>query len=166
MNNINFEDAEKLEPFFEEINLEDIQQDFNEPEDKGQTFDDFEQQQQQPDNAATRVNLSFIDAQTAINITDSVLPNIISYAIALIASKKVKPNNFSLTAQEKKTLEPIVKGCLEKANFSSENPFKALFITLTLIYGSKILQIDFSAQPETSEKVETRGRPKKIAKNE
>lgn len=157
-NNINFEDAENLEPFFEEINLNDI-----ETEEAANVETQAETQTETQAEKST-VNLSFIDAGTAINIIDSVLPNIICYAITLFFAKKVKPNNFSLTAQEKRTLEPLVKGCLEKMNFSTSDPFKALFITTTLIYGAKILQVDLLSQPEIIEKVETRGRPRKTPK--
>lgn len=140
-----------------------IADDFN--RDNNQEVDE-EEIRPAPNNPAP--NYSFINSSVAIGVLDSVLPAAIVWAYGAIMDRRVNKSDFKLTADEKKTLDPIIAACLRTINIDLSNPFKALLIVGGMIYGGKI----FTAEGTKIEKKEQgqrideegkrgRGRPRK-----
>lgn len=123
---------------------------------------------QPTDPNPNKPNMGFLDSGVAIGVIDSVLPALFVWGISMTMDKKAKPQMFQLTAQEKKTLEPIVSKCLETITIDLNNPWKALAIVGGMIYGGKFFMIDIDALPskevkneDVEPRKETRGRPRK-----
>jgi len=170
--------AENLnQSLFTEINDEDFENSILDDYDHfNKIADDFNRDNDQetgeetinppPNNPAP--NFGFINSGVAIGVLDSVLPAAIVWAYAAIMDRRVNKSDFKLTADEKKTLDPIIAACLKTINIDLSNPFKALLIVGGMIYGGKI----FTAEGTKIEKKEQgqrideegkrgRGRPRK-----
>lgn len=113
----------------------------------------------QPTTHNPQPNYSFIDSGVAIGVIDSILPAAIVWAYAAIMDRKVNRSDFKLTADEKRTLEPIIKECLKTINIDLSNPWKALLIVGGMIYGGKV----FTAESVKIEKGEVRGKDKGVS---
>jgi len=171
--------AENLnQSLFTEINDEDFENSISdEDEDFNKFADDFNRDNDQevdedeirpaPNNPAPPT-YSFVNSSVAIGVIDSVLPAAIVWAYAAIMDRRVNKSDFKLTADEKKTLDPIIAACLKTINIDLSNPFKALLIVGGMIYGGKIFTAEGTKieKKEQGQRIEEegkrgRGRPRK-----
>jgi len=77
--------------------------------------------------------------ETAIGLIDALLPSLM---VVLLKYMKlnVRKAELQLTSDEKKTLGPILKNCMDTINLDFSNPWVALSVTAGIIYGSKIIE--------------------------
>jgi hypothetical protein len=102
----------------------------------------------------TKVNVrDIVSGELATDLMDKILPVILSLAANRFLDMDVPKKNFTLTASEKSTIAPILDKCLSTLNISFENPFIALAMSLSFIYGSKF--IDVANNPEMQKAVNT-----------
>ena len=100
----------------------------------------------------TKVNVrDIVSGELATDLMDKILPVILSLAANRFLDMDVPKKNFTLTASEKSTIAPILDKCLSTLNISFENPFIALAMSLSFIYGSKF--IDVANNPEMQKAV-------------
>ena len=129
---------------------------------QAQSFEQETITEQQPNNSP---NMGFLDSTIVIGVIDSLLPAIIVWSYQTLAAKKVNKSSFVLSAAEKKTLDPILKACLETIDIDMSNPWKALLITAGMIYGGKVMTAESEPLPVKMQDIEQqerrkRGRPR------
>lgn len=132
-----------------------------------------------PFNVGGQTNVvanQFINGKTAVAIVDIIIPLLLTYLLLTFVKKKVKRSQFQLTASEKSTLEPLLDACLATLNINFNNPWIALAVVGSTIYGAKFIEVASdesipkievkkdaagNAQMTTEKKKDGRGRPRK-----
>lgn len=108
----------------------------------GANFADNTTSQPYSNEIGQRLNLgNLIDAKLLINLADSLIPALMVIGFKIVAKKKINKSKFSLTAQEKETIQPVLNNYLQTVNFSIESPLNALLLTLGVIYGTKTVEV-------------------------
>lgn len=103
-------------------------------------------------NGQTNVKLNeILTGKVGLTVLDAVIPFLLVWALASFMDKKAKPSQFTTTAAEKSTLEPIIERCMASLNINFENPWIALAVSASAIYGSKFLAV---ATDENTPKIE------------
>lgn len=92
-----------------------------------------------------------ISGELATELLNRILPVLLSIGVERFLGYKAPKKNFELTAAEKSTISPIIDQCLSKLNISFENPYVALALSMSFIYGSKV--IDIANNPELQAQV-------------
>jgi hypothetical protein len=92
-----------------------------------------------------------ISGELATELLNKILPVLLSLGVERFLNIKAPKKNFELTASEKSTISPILEKCLSNLNISFENPFIALGLSLSFVYGSKI--IDVANNPDLAKTV-------------
>lgn len=111
---------------------------------------DFFEPQTPPQPGATNLNASeIVSGELATELLNRILPVLLSMGVEKFLGVKAPKKHFELTAAEKNTISPILDQCLAKMNISFENPFIALGLSLSFVYGSKI--IDVANNPELAQ---------------
>lgn len=135
---------------------------------------------------------TLFNSKIAVDLMDVIIPALLVVAVTKYTSQKVNKSKFQLTAGEKNTLSPVLQNYLNSINFSVESPLNALILTVTIIYGSKTIEVigaeietpkadkrtsakfdevneriqarskDANGKPFTRKEGETRGRKRKI----
>lgn len=185
------EDSPKNTPPVIEFVSDDIDEELNrlsrhtEPENKTDFITDIQtdNEEQKPDFEAKKVfnegnpqtlNIgSLLSADMSVDLLNVLLPVILCYVIKLATGKEASKRQFEATQSEKEIIAPALQNYLNSINFTVESPFNALLITLSIVYGSKTVEVitdnkkgtikpDFIA-PDVRERVnpETRGRHRK-----
>ena len=126
------------------------------PEVKEENFFSQSQNFEMPGEAAepgkTNVKADeIISGELATELLNKILPVLLSLGVERFLNIKAPKKNFELTASEKSTISPILDKCLSTLNISFENPFIALGLSLSFVYGSKI--IDVANNPELAKTV-------------
>lgn len=93
-------------------------------------------------NAAT-----LIDASTAVNLFDIIVPTILSAVLKSVKGRQVAVSRFQARASEKETIKPVLQMYLQSINFNVDNPFNALLIVCAVVYGPKMIEILNEAPP-------------------
>jgi hypothetical protein len=102
-----------------------------------------------PPPGATNLNASeIVSGELATELLNRIIPVLLTIGVERFLGVKAPRKHFELTAAEKNTISPILDQCLAKMNISFENPFIALGLSLSFVYGSKI--IDVANNPELS----------------
>jgi hypothetical protein len=157
------------------------------PEAKENNIFDNLNDTQPPPPGATNLNANeIISGELAAELLSKIMPVLLSLGIDRFMGIKAPKKSFEMNAAEKNTIAPIIDNCLAKMNISFENPFIALGLSLSFIYGSKIIEVSNNPDlvktvKKSAEKVqnavnpagkgtrkpgETRGRkPKNVALN-
>lgn len=143
--------------------------------------------------AGQKLNVgTLFNSKIAVDLMDVIIPALLVVAVAKYTSQKVNKSKFQLTAGEKNTIAPVLQNYLNSINFSVESPLNALILTVTIIYGSKTIEVigaeietpkvdkktavsfdnlneriqtrnkDSNGKPFTRKEGETRGRKRKI----
>lgn len=126
-------------------------------------------------NGQSNVKLNeILTGKVGITVLDAIIPALLVWLLATMADKKAKASQFTTTAQEKTTLEPIIERCMASLNINFENPWVALAVCASAIYGSKFLAVVTDentpkiekkpimvAEPGGAVKKDGRGRPRK-----
>lgn len=103
-------------------------------------------------NNSTNVKAGdIVSGELATELLNRILPVLLSLGVERFLGYKAPKKNFELTAAEKNTIAPIIDQCLSKLNINFENPFIALGLSMSFIYGSKI--IDIANNPELQAQV-------------
>jgi hypothetical protein len=106
----------------------------DEPPAEGPTTND----QRQTNN----INASeLVSGELAAELLDKIGAVIAVYGARYFLEIEVNKSAFKLNASEKNTLAPILEKCMQGLNISLENPYYALLISLSFIYGSKALEV-------------------------
>lgn len=93
-----------------------------------------------PGNAGSGVAVgSLIDGKTATELMDSVLPAVLVFALYK-AGLQLKKTELQLTEREKNTLAPLMQKCMDALMLNFDSPFVALGVSMTVIYGGKIME--------------------------
>ena len=103
-----------------------------------------------PENTNIKAD-EIISGELATELLNRILPVLLSLGVERFLNIKAPKKSFELTAGEKNTIAPILDKCLSKLNISFENPFIALGLSLSFVYGSKI--IDVANNPELAKNV-------------
>lgn len=82
---------------------------------------------------------SMIEGKLAVELADALLPSLLVSGL-YFAGIKLRKTEIQLTAKEKEVITPVLQECLNSVNINFNNPWKALFVTLTVIYGAKIVE--------------------------
>jgi hypothetical protein len=157
-NEMKIEDFEKIpNDFFSEVEIKDF---FNETEIKNEfkgaehktVFDEPQNPieneietkarfETNNNGSETPLNLAnFLTPELTISLIDNILPLAVTIVTGFIGYR-IKRNDLKLTAGEKNTIEPIVEQCLQQMNLVINNPFVALGLSLSIIYGTKTIDI-------------------------
>lgn len=98
-----------------------------------------------------------VSGELATELLNRILPVLLSIGVERFLGYKAPKKNFELTAAEKSTISPIIDQCLSKLDINFENPFIALGLSMSFIYGSKIIDIannpDLQAQIKKGKEV-------------
>lgn len=87
---------------------------------------------------ANSVSISnFLNEDLGTDIYEAILITI-ALTVLDIADIEMKKSELQFSANEKKTLKPIIKQCLEQMDIKFTNPFEALFWTSGILIASKI----------------------------
>lgn len=131
-------------------------------------LDEQEQEQESasnlmPDGVVTLA--SVMPAETLMIVIDKALSVIFPLAINAIAGTRLKPADFKLSADEKKTMKPAVERAAATIKLNFNNPWLVLGITTVAVYGAKaaahINFDDADAEDLGAPRRETRGRKRK-----
>lgn len=77
----------------------------------------------------------------AVELIDSIMTSLSIVVADKVFNKKISKASMSLSAKEKKTIEPVLKNCLDKLSLDFSNPFIALAVVMGSIYGAKGFQV-------------------------
>ncbi len=126
------------------------------------------------------VNLAqLLTGETPVRLLDSLAPPVLAIALKTFTNRDIPKKVFAMSADERKTVEPVLNEALKHLNINFNNPFVALAVSLGAVYGGKILTViselerfdkiereepqQEKAKPQARPKAdgETRGRHKK-----
>jgi len=84
---------------------------------------------------------SLITPDIAVAFIDVIVPVVFVLLFKRIHDKTISKKSVSLSHSEKETIKPVLQNYLNSVNFSVDNPFNALLLTLGFIYGMKYIEI-------------------------
>jgi len=82
-----------------------------------------------------------ISGELAAEMLDKVGSVLAIYGAKQFLGLQINRNAFKLSASEKNTLAPILDKCLASLDVSFENPWIALVMSVSVIYGTKFLEV-------------------------
>lgn len=128
---------------------------------------------QQPNFGANNIGQkvaanNIISSDIAFSLVDNVLPLALIYILSMV-DRKARKSELQASKAESETIKVVLDNCLKNMNVNFDNPFIALGVVLTGVYGSKAVEIYLSKEPEVKESNTPhvsktgakRGRPKK-----
>lgn len=80
-----------------------------------------------------------IDGSTVVDLVDIAIPPALVWTGKKMGYDIGDKKEYQLTAKEKTTLAKPVQKCLESLNLNLSNPWHALIISITAIYGAKFI---------------------------
>ena len=97
---------------------------------------------------------SLIDGKTAVELMDAVLPAALVFVLYK-GGMQMRKTELQLTQSEKNTLAPLMQRCMDVLLLNFDSPFVALGVSMTFIYGAKIMEKGGVAwlDKQTAEKV-------------
>lgn len=107
---------------------------------------------------------NIIPGDVLLTVIDKAMSVLLPLALNTVAGTKLKPADFKLTAEEKKTLKPSLEACAKTIPINFSNPWVALGVTAVAVYGAKTvdkINFDNIDAEDLGPKVERRGRPRK-----
>jgi hypothetical protein len=94
--------------------------------------------QEEPNFESGKVALSdLLPADTLIVVLDKIMSIVLPLGINKLAGTKLKPSDFKLTADEKKTLKPALEAAARTIPINFSNPWVALAFVGVAVYGAK-----------------------------
>lgn len=84
---------------------------------------------------------NLITGDMAVGFLDMALPVVLVLLIEKAKGVKINKKYFQATADEKKTISPVLQNWLNSVNFNIDNPLNALLLTLAFIYGTKTIEV-------------------------
>lgn len=89
---------------------------------------------------------NLITGDMAVGFLDMAVPVLIVLLIEKFNGQKVNKKYLQATADEKKTIAPVLQNYLNSVNFNVDSPLNALLLTVAFIYGTKTIEILNSPQ--------------------
>lgn len=79
-----------------------------------------------------------IDGKFAADLADLIACTVFSLSFEYLYAVKIPRSEFALNGEEKKTLAPILHEIIRRMNIDMSNPYVALAVAGTSIYGAKV----------------------------
>lgn len=98
---------------------------------------------------------TLFNSKIAVDLMDVIIPALLVVAVTKYTKQKVNKSKFQLTAGEKNTISPVLQNYLNSINFSVDSPLNALILTVTIIYGSKTIEVIGAEIDKPKEDVKT-----------
>lgn len=96
----------------------------------GGSFNEFRQ--------AGNVNIGkVVNAKFAVTLLDNTIPLLFIVIMRVAFNKKTTKKQYQLSAKEREDIEPFIQDALNTLNINFNNPWTALAVVLTALYGSK-----------------------------
>jgi len=106
-----------------------------------------EQQPGPQQTSQQKVNVKdILTGELAIELANKIVPVILVWASRRFMDLDCPKKQFELNASEKSILAPLLENCLAQLNWDFENPWMALLVSTSFIYGGKFMEI--ASNPE------------------
>jgi len=84
---------------------------------------------------------SLLSGEMSIDLLNLLLPVILAMVIKTVTGKECDKKQLTATESEKDIIAPALQNYLNSINFTVESPLNALIITLSIVYGSKTIEV-------------------------